>query len=231
MWTEYASIFFIFSQTKHFAKQKKFRISNRQYLKKPAYSLSLPNSLCQTVLKFLKIHARQFWIFSAFHSLLFPFAFLDLITFLSLWNLWQHMTIKSHNKQPSWWDTNLLFGMKSIISDQHCAGILGWSNSGRSRCRPDLPTSACCEWQFWNITLEQMFLDNISDDRHQRNPLRRESTVPLRWRTRTWPKQQQIPSPNSIQNPSSTFHFKTSPHYLDHRLPLFCFKCFQNWVL
>ena len=31
-----------------------------------------------------------------------------------------------------------------------------------------------------NFTQEQMFLANINDYRHQRKPLRRESTVPLR---------------------------------------------------
>ena len=102
-------------------------------------------------------------------------------------------------KQPSWWDTNLLFGMKSIISDLHCAGILGWSNSGRSRRRPDLPTSACCKWHlrkcFWLTTI---------DCRHQKKSLRRESTVPLRWRTKTWPKQQQIRLLDSIQIPHPT---------------------------
>ena len=156
----------------------------------------------------------SFDFFSAFHSLLFPFAFLDLITFLTLWNLWQHMTIKSHYRQPSWWDTNLLFGMKSIISDQHYAGILGWSNSGRSRRRPDLPTSACCKWHlskcFWLTTI---------DCRHQKKSLRRENTVPLRWRTRTWPKQQRIRLPGSIQIPHQT---TTITNWMKNWLILHC---------
>ena len=134
-------------------------------------------------------------------SITFPFPCFDLIAFLSLtqWSLWQHMTIKSHDRQPSWWDTNMLLGMESIISDQNCAGILGWSNSGRSRRRPDLPTSACCKWHlrkcFWLTTI---------DCRHQKKSLRRESTVPLRWRTKTWPKQQQIRLLDSIQIPHPT---------------------------
>ena len=65
MWTEYATIFFIFSQTKQFAK--KFRKSNRQYLKNQQTVFSSPVSPYQTVLKFLEIHARQF-NFLAFYS-------------------------------------------------------------------------------------------------------------------------------------------------------------------
>ena len=65
---EYASIFFTFSQIKQFATQKQFRKFNRQYLKNQQTVLSSPDSPCQTVLKFPKIHARQFWIFSAFYS-------------------------------------------------------------------------------------------------------------------------------------------------------------------
>ena len=42
--------------------------SNRQYLKNQQTVLSAPDSPCQTVLKFPELHARQFWIFSAFHS-------------------------------------------------------------------------------------------------------------------------------------------------------------------
>ena len=41
--------------------------SNRQYLKNQQTVLSAPDSPCQTVLKFLEIHARQFWFFSAFY--------------------------------------------------------------------------------------------------------------------------------------------------------------------
>jgi len=65
---EYASIFFTFSQIKQFATQKQFRKFNRQYLKNQQTVLSSPDSPCQTVLKFPQIHARQFWIFSAFYS-------------------------------------------------------------------------------------------------------------------------------------------------------------------
>ena len=68
---EYASIFFTFSQIKQFATQKQFRKFNRQYLKNQQTVLSSPDSPCQTVLKFPEIHARQFWIFSAFYSPLF----------------------------------------------------------------------------------------------------------------------------------------------------------------
>ena len=45
--------------------------SNRQYLKNQQTVLSAPDSPCQTVLKFPELHARQFWIFSAFYSPLF----------------------------------------------------------------------------------------------------------------------------------------------------------------
>ena len=68
MWTEHASIFFIFSQTKQFATQKKFKKSFRQCLKNQQTVLNLPDLPCQTVLKFLAIQARRFWIFSAFYS-------------------------------------------------------------------------------------------------------------------------------------------------------------------
>ena len=48
--------------------KNKFRKSNSRYLKNQQTVLSSPDSPCQTVLRFLEIHARQFWIFSAFYS-------------------------------------------------------------------------------------------------------------------------------------------------------------------
>ena len=63
-----ASIFFTLSQIKQFATQKKFRKSNRQYLRNQQTVLSSSDQPCQKVLKFPGFHARQFWIFSAFHS-------------------------------------------------------------------------------------------------------------------------------------------------------------------
>ena len=45
-----------------------FLKSNRQYLKSQQTVLRAPDSPCQTVLKFPELHARPFWIFSAFYS-------------------------------------------------------------------------------------------------------------------------------------------------------------------
>ena len=71
MWTDYASLFFTFSQIKQFVTQKQWRKSNRQYLKKQQTVLSFPDSPCQTVLEFPESHTRQLWIFSAFYSPLY----------------------------------------------------------------------------------------------------------------------------------------------------------------
>ena len=49
-------------------KSSNLQHKNRQYLKNQQTVLSSPYSPCQTVLKFPEIHARQFWIFSAFYS-------------------------------------------------------------------------------------------------------------------------------------------------------------------
>ena len=84
MWIEYASIFFTFSQIKQFATQKQFRKFNRQYLKIQQTVLSSPDSPCQTVLKFLEVHARQFWIFSAFYSPLIHNSFSSVCVFIKV---------------------------------------------------------------------------------------------------------------------------------------------------
>ena len=52
-------------------KSSNLQHKNRQYLKNQQTVLSSPYSPCQTVLKFPEIHARQFWIFSAFYLPLF----------------------------------------------------------------------------------------------------------------------------------------------------------------
>ena len=70
MWIEYASTFFIISQTKQFATQKKFRKSTRQVFEKTADSFKLA---WQTVLKFLEIlsfYIRGEWKAEKFQNFL-----------------------------------------------------------------------------------------------------------------------------------------------------------------
>ena len=65
MWTGYASIFFIFSQTKQFATQKKVKEVQPTVFeeKKQQTVLSSPDSPCQTVINFLEIQFEFNWLF------------------------------------------------------------------------------------------------------------------------------------------------------------------------
>ena len=72
-----------FQSNKAICNAKKFRKSNRQYLETQQTVLCLPDSPCQTVLKFPETHARQFWICSALYSPLQRWKFY--VSFLQLW--------------------------------------------------------------------------------------------------------------------------------------------------
>ena len=67
MWTEHASIFFIFSQTKQFASQKSLKVQPT-VLEKPADSFKLARFTLPDSFKIIRHSCQTVLIFSAFYS-------------------------------------------------------------------------------------------------------------------------------------------------------------------
>ena len=55
-------------ESSHLQHKNTFLKSNRQYLINQQTVLIAPDLPCRTVLRLSEVHARQFWIFSAFYS-------------------------------------------------------------------------------------------------------------------------------------------------------------------